>query len=110
LATLDDLTEDDLIRILTEPRNAITRQYQRLFEMDGVALRFASEALQLVALEAIRKGTGARGLRAILEQRMLDIMYTIPTLEDVKECIVNRDVIQKKAEPILVFEQKQESA
>ena len=59
---------------------------------------------------AIKKGTGARGLRAILEQRMLDIMYTIPTLDDVKECIVNRDVIQKKAEPILVFEKKQESA
>jgi ATP-dependent Clp protease ATP-binding subunit ClpX len=110
IATLEDLTEEDLVRILTEPKNALTRQYQRLFEMDDVTLRFAGEALQMVAHEAIKKGTGARGLRAILEQRMLDIMYTIPTLDEVKECIINRDVIQKKADPILVFEKKQESA
>ena len=110
VATLDDLTEEDLVKILTQPRNAITRQYQRLFDLDGVALRFAPDALQSVAREAIQKGTGARGLRAILEQRMLDIMYTIPTLEDVKECIVNREVILKKAEPILVFEKQQETA
>jgi len=110
LATLEDLTEEDLVKILTEPKNALTRQYQRLFEMDDVTLRFAGEALQMVAHEAIKKGTGARGLRAILEQRMLDIMYTIPTLDEVKECIINRDVIQKKADPILVFEKKQESA
>jgi ATP-dependent Clp protease ATP-binding subunit ClpX len=110
IATLDDLTEEDLVKILTQPRNAITRQYQRLFDLDGVALRFSPDALQSVAREAIHKGTGARGLRAILEQRMLDIMYTIPTLVDVKECIVNREVIQKKAEPILVFEKQQESA
>ena len=110
LATLDDLTEEDLIKILTEPKNALTRQYQRLFEMDEVTLRFASEALQMVAHEAIKKGTGARGLRAILEQRMLDIMYTIPTLNEVKECIINRDVIQKKADPIFVFEKKKETA
>jgi ATP-dependent Clp protease ATP-binding subunit ClpX len=110
IATLDDLTEEDLVKILTQPRNAITRQYQRLFDLDGVALRFAPDALQSVAREAIHKGTGARGLRAILEQRMLDIMYTIPTLEDVKECIVNREVILKKAEPILVFEKQQETA
>ncbi len=110
LATLEDLTEEDLVKILTEPKNALTRQYQRLFEMDDVALRFAGDALQMVAHEAIKKGTGARGLRAILEQRMLDIMYTIPTLDEVKECIINRDVILKKAEPILVFEKKQESA
>ena len=110
IATLDDLTEEDLVKILTQPRNAITRQYQRLFDLDGVALRFSPDAIQSVAREAIHKGTGARGLRAILEQRMLDIMYTIPTLEDVKECIVNREVIQKKAEPILVFEKQQETA
>jgi len=110
IATLDDLTEEDLVKILTEPRNAITRQYQRLFDLDGVSLRFAPDALQSVAREAIQKGTGARGLRAILEQRMLDIMYTIPTLDDVKECIVNKEVIQKKAEPILVFEKQQETA
>ncbi len=110
IATLEDLTEEDLVRILTEPKNALTRQYQRLFEMDDVSLRFSGDALQMVAHEAIKKGTGARGLRAILEQRMLDIMYTIPTLADVKECVVNRDVIQKKADPILVFEKQQESA
>ncbi len=110
IATLEDLSEEDLIKILTEPRNAITRQYQKLFELDGVALRFAAEALQLVANEAIIKGTGARGLRSILEQRMLSIMYTIPTLENLKECIINRDVIQNMAEPILVFEKQQESA
>jgi len=110
LATLEDLTEEDLVKILTEPKNALTRQYQRLFEMDDVSLRFSGDALQMVAHEALKKGTGARGLRAILEQRMLDIMYTIPTLTDVKECVINRDVIQKKADPILVFEKQQESA
>jgi len=110
LATLDDLTEEDLIKILTEPKNAITRQYQKFFELDGIALRFSADALQLVASEAIRKETGARGLRSILEQRMLDIMYTIPTLENLKECIINREVIQNKAEPILVFEKQQETA
>jgi ATP-dependent Clp protease ATP-binding subunit ClpX len=78
--------------------------------MDGVSLRFAQDALQLVAKEALQKGTGARGLRAILEQRMLDIMYTLPSLENVKECIVNRDVVLRKAEPLLVFEKKQEIA
>ena len=110
LATLDDLTEKELVKILTEPKNALTRQYQRLFELDDVTLRFAGDALQMVAHEAIKKGTGARGLRAILEQRMLDIMYTIPTLDEVKECIINRDVIHKKADPILVFEKKQQES
>jgi ATP-dependent Clp protease ATP-binding subunit ClpX len=110
IATLDDLLEADLVRILTEPRNAITRQYQRLFEYDDVSLRFTRDALETIAHEAIQRRSGARGLRAILESRMLDIMYNIPSLENVKECIINRDVIMRQGEPVLVFEKKQESA
>ncbi len=110
IATLDDLVEADLVRILTEPRNAITRQYQRLFEYDDVSLRFTKDALETIAHEAIQRRSGARGLRAILESRMLDIMYNIPSLENVKECIINKDVILKQGEPVLVFEKKQESA
>jgi ATP-dependent Clp protease ATP-binding subunit ClpX len=110
IATLHDLMEDDLVKILTEPKNAITRQYQRLFEYDDVSLRFTRDALERIAHEAIQRRSGARGLRAILETRMLDIMYNIPSLDSVKECIINRDVILRQGEPVLVFEKKQESA
>ena len=108
LATLDDLDEASLVRILTEPKNAIIKQYKRYFEYEGVELRVTDDALSAIAHEAIRRETGARGLRAILENVMLDIMFEIPSLEDVTECAVNEDVILRKHEPFLVFDKEQE--
>lgn len=100
IVTLNQLDEDALVSILTEPKNALVRQYKRLFEMDGVDLEFDREALLDVAKKAIERNTGARGLRAILEDAMLDIMYEIPSREDVVACRITKDVINKVAEPI----------
>ncbi len=102
IVTLDALDEEALIRILTEPRNALVRQYQKLFEMDGVALEFKEDALRGVAKEAIKRNTGARGLRAILEDVMLEVMYEIPSRNDITKCMITKEVIAKKEEPIMV--------
>ncbi len=101
IVTLEDLDEDALVRILTEPKNALTRQYQRLFEMDGVELVFDDDALRAVAKKAIERKTGARGLRAILEDVMLDIMFDIPSRDDVSTCRITADVIEKVCPPLL---------
>jgi len=101
IVTLENLDEDALVRILTEPRNALAKQYQRLFEMDGVELTFDEDALRAVAHKAIERKTGARGLRAILEDVMLDIMFDIPSREDVATCRITRDVIEKVCPPLL---------
>ncbi len=110
IATLDDLDEEALVQILKEPKNALVKQYQKLFEMDGVKLQFTEGALRAVAREALRRGTGARGLRAILEEVMIDVMYEIPSKGNVKECIINEDVILKKERPILIYEDKADVA
>ena len=102
IVTLENLDENALMRILTEPRNALTKQYQRLFEMDGVELSFDEEALRAVAKKAIERKTGARGLRAILEDVMLDIMYDIPSRDDIGYCRITKDVIEKVCPPLLV--------
>ncbi|ABB14814.1 ATP-dependent Clp protease ATP-binding subunit ClpX [Carboxydothermus hydrogenoformans] len=102
IVTLDALDEDALVRILTEPKNALIKQYQKLFELDGVTLEFEEDALRAIAQKAIKRNTGARGLRAILEEVMLDVMYEIPSRKDIIKCIVTRDVIENKAKPILV--------
>ena len=102
IVTLDALDEEALIRILTEPRNALVRQYQKLFELDGVALEFKEDALRAVAKEAIKRNTGARGLRAILEDIMLEVMYEIPSRNDITKCMITKEVIAKKEEPIMV--------
>ena len=101
IVTLENLDEDALVRILTEPKNALAKQYQRLFEMDGVELTFDEDALRAVAHKAIERKTGARGLRAILEDVMLDIMFDIPSREDVSTCRITRDVIEKVCPPLL---------
>jgi ATP-dependent Clp protease ATP-binding subunit ClpX len=103
VATLEDLSEIILIDILTRPRNAIIKQYQKLFEMEGVALRFTDTALTAIAKEALRRKTGARGLRAILEELMTDVMYEIPTRANVQECVITDEVVAHKKEPILVY-------
>ena len=103
MATLDDLDENMLIQILREPKNALTRQYQRLLELDGVDLRFTEDALEMVAKEALDKKTGARGLRGILEGAMLNVMYEVPGEEGVQEVIVNEQAILKKELPLVVM-------
>jgi ATP-dependent Clp protease ATP-binding subunit ClpX len=110
VATLHDLDEGALVRILREPKNAIVKQYQKYFELEKVRLRFTDDAVAAVAREAMKRGTGARGLRAVLEEVMLDMMYELPSIPGLKECIVTREVILNKERPILVSEQKEQSA
>ncbi len=110
IATLGELDEDALIDILVRPRNALIKQYQRLFEFERVKLKFTPGALQVVAKESIKRKSGARGLRAILENVMLDIMYDIPSRSGIKEVVISEEVITKKQEPVFVYEKKAESA
>ena len=109
-ATLSELNEDALLEILTQPKNALIKQYQKLFEFDEVGLRFTDGALRAVARKALAQKSGARGLRAILESAMLEIMYEIPSRDDVEECVVNEEVIQQGTNPLLVFKREAESA
>ncbi|MBI3316801.1 MAG: ATP-dependent Clp protease ATP-binding subunit ClpX [Candidatus Omnitrophica bacterium] len=102
ISTLHGLSELDLIRVLTEPKNALIKQYQRFFTMEGVSLRFTEEALAEVAKRAIRKGTGARALRSILESLMLDVMYDVPSETNVSECVITKEVVEGKEPPQLV--------
>ncbi|MGA7876292.1 MAG: ATP-dependent Clp protease ATP-binding subunit ClpX [Desulfoferrobacter sp.] len=111
IATLNELTEEELVSILTEPRNALVKQYKKLFEMEDVRLRFTEGALKTISREAIRRKSGARGLRSIMENIMLDIMYDLPSHPEIYECIVNEDVILKQENPLLLYRnQTQESA
>jgi ATP-dependent Clp protease ATP-binding subunit ClpX len=110
VTTLNELDENALIEILVEPKNAIIKQYQKLFEYENVSLKFTREALKAVSQLAIKRKTGARGLRAILETAMLDIMYDIPSEENINEVVINEDVINKGAEPIILYEKEAESA
>ena len=103
VATLEDLDVDALVQILHKPRNSLARQYCKMLELEDVELKFTDEALVALAEEAMARKTGARGLRSILEDIMLDVMYELPSLEDVKECIVNEETVRKKQRPILVF-------
>jgi ATP-dependent Clp protease ATP-binding subunit ClpX len=105
VATLGELNEDSLVRILTEPKNALVRQYKKLFEMEGVNLRFTDSALTAIARESLARKSGARGLRAIMERSLLEIMYELPSVENVKECVISEDVVLNKEEPILLFDQ-----
>lgn len=109
VTTLDELTEDDLMQILVEPKNALLKQYQKLFEIENVELDVTKQALTLVAQEAIKRKTGARGLRAILENIMLDVMYKVPSMDNVKKVEITEDVINKKSEPVMVFHEEPES-
>ncbi|MEG6523156.1 ATP-dependent Clp protease ATP-binding subunit ClpX [Desulfotomaculum sp. 1211_IL3151] len=114
VVTLDALDEDALVRILTEPKNALSKQYQKLFELDGVDLELQPDSLREVAKEALKRKTGARGLRAIMEEAMLGIMYDIPSRDDISKVIITRDAILKKGEPLLITmdkkKKKEESA
>ena len=104
VASLNELTEDALVQVLTQPKNALIRQYQKLFEIENVSLNFDPEALTAIAKKAVTRKTGARGLRSILENAMLDVMYEIPSLKDCKECLVSEKVITDGERPELIFE------
>jgi len=106
LATLDTLSLNALVRILTEPKNALIKQYKKLFEMEAVELKFTLEALQAIARDAVRRKSGARGLRAILESVMLDIMYDLPSTPNIREVVVGEEVIEKGDTPLLLYENK----
>ena len=110
VATLEELSEEALIRILTEPKNALVKQYHKLFELEGVELKFTEEALLAVAKEALARKSGARGLRSILESAMLDIMYELPSLKDVTECVVGEEVIKDNQQPLLLYSDQAEYA
>jgi ATP-dependent Clp protease ATP-binding subunit ClpX len=110
IATLDDLDEDVLIRILTEPRNALVKQMQKLFELEGVNLRFTETALKAIAHQAVLKKSGARGLRAIMEDCLLETMYDMPSLVNVRECVVDEDAVLKKKSPMLIYEPVKQQA
>ncbi|HHU49532.1 MAG TPA: ATP-dependent Clp protease ATP-binding subunit ClpX [Clostridiales bacterium] len=103
IATLQSLDEEALVKILKEPKNALVKQYQKLFEMGGVALEFDEEALSIIAKRAIDRKTGARGLRAILEDIMLNVMYEIPSRDDIEKCIITKDTILNQQEPMLII-------
>lgn len=110
IATLDELNVATLIRILKEPKNALVKQFQKLMEIEGVNLRFTDSALSAIAGEALKRKSGARGLRAIMETSMIDIMFEIPSLENVKECVIGEEVVLNKEDPILLFEQTKKQA
>ena len=98
---LEELDEKDLVRVLTEPKNSVVKQYEYLFELDGVKLVFEKEALEEIAKESIKRKTGARGLRSIIEELLLDVMFEIPSKKDIKTCTVTRDNVINKTKPIL---------
>ncbi|WP_029522880.1 ATP-dependent Clp protease ATP-binding subunit ClpX [Persephonella sp. KM09-Lau-8] len=104
IATLEELDEDALVRVLTEPKNALIKQYKKLLAMDGVELEFTEDAIREIAREAIARKTGARGLRAIVEEIMLDVMYEVPQAKGIKKVVIDKDVVLKKKQPILIYE------
>jgi len=110
VATLNDLKEDDLVTILTQPKNALTKQYQKMFDLEKVKLTFTRESLRAIAREAMRRHSGARGLRAIMEDAMLDTMYDVPFREGIKECRITEEVITKHEAPELIFEKEKKTA
>ena len=112
MATLEDLDESALIEILTKPKNALLKQYQRLFEMEGVKLTFTEDALKSVAVRAVARKTGARGLRSIMESILLTTMFDLPGLDGVEEVVINREVAEARAAPLFLYgkERVEESA
>ena len=108
IATLHELNEDALIEILTAPRNSLVKQFQKLFEMDGVRCKFTKGALKAVAKKALARESGARGLRAIVEESLLDIMYDVPSKSGIKEVVINEDVIRRGDQPLIVYENEKE--
>jgi ATP-dependent Clp protease ATP-binding subunit ClpX len=105
VATLEELTEEDFVRILTAPKNALVRQYQKYFDFEKVKLKFTDAALRAIAQEALHRNTGARGLRSIMEEIMLDTMYELPSRNDVQECMVTEEAVARRQQPALLYKQ-----
>lgn len=105
LVTLNPLDEEAMVHILTEPKNALVKQYQKMLSMDDVDLEFTPDALQAIAKEALRRNTGARGLRSIIERIMLDVMFDVPSRDDVEKCVVTDSCVKDGAEPDLVLKE-----
>ncbi|GAB4340801.1 MAG: ATP-dependent Clp protease ATP-binding subunit ClpX [Calditrichia bacterium] len=110
LIGLHNLTENELLSVLVEPKNSLIKQYKKLFELEGIELKFTEKALLEVVRVALKRKTGARGLRSILERVMLDVMYKVPSMDDVAECLITEEVIKGKSEPILKFGKSKQSA
>ena len=110
VATLDDLDQKALVDILTRPKNALVRQYQRLFEMESVKLTFSDDALTAIARKAMGRKSGARGLRSIMEAILLDTMFELPSLEGVEEIVVNSEVVEGRAQPLRIYSERREDA
>jgi ATP-dependent Clp protease ATP-binding subunit ClpX len=108
VATLEDLDEDALVQILTAPKNALVKQYQRLFEMEDTKLAFSEDALHAIARKAISRKTGARGLRSIMESILLDTMYDLPSEEGAEEVVINGEVVEGRAQPLYIYADRQE--
>jgi ATP-dependent Clp protease ATP-binding subunit ClpX len=104
IATMEELVEEDLIRIMKEPKNALTKQYQKLFEFDGISLKFTEGALVAIARKALKRKSGARGLRSVMEVAMLDVMYDLPSKSGVQECVINEQVITKGDYPVILYQ------
>ncbi len=102
VCTLDALDEEALVQILTEPKNALVKQFQKLLQMDGVALEFEPEALRLIAAKALEQKTGARGLRTVVEGIMLDVMYNVPSEGHVSKCVITQAAVEKAEQPLIV--------
>jgi ATP-dependent Clp protease ATP-binding subunit ClpX len=106
IATLEDLDEVALVKILTEPKNALVKQYQRLFDMENIGLTFTDDALHSIAKKAILRKTGARGLRSIMEGILLETMFELPTYQGVEEVVVNGEVVEGRAQPLMIYAEK----
>jgi len=110
LATMDELEEVDLVRILREPKNALTRQYEKLFAFDGIRLRFTEGALTAIAREAIKRKAGARGLRSVMEEAMLDVMFELPSQEKARECVISEQVITNRDYPVVLYDNEEKKS
>lgn len=109
ITSVDDLTEDDLVRILVEPKNSVVKQYKKIFEYDGIELEFEEDALRAIARKALERASGARGLRAVVEAALLDVMFELPSLSGISKCIITEDVVLGKKKPILVKESEKKA-
>ncbi|MFO7727020.1 MAG: ATP-dependent Clp protease ATP-binding subunit ClpX, partial [Desulfonatronovibrio sp.] len=110
VSSLKELTQDDLIRILNEPKNALVKQYKKMLDLDDIELKFTQNAIKAIAHQALERKTGARGLRNVMESIMLEVMYKLPSLKGVKECLINKAVVENGVEPLLIYEQEAKSA
>jgi len=110
ITTLSELSEEALIQILVEPKNALVKQYQTMFSFENVKLRFTRGALSAISQQANKRKSGARGLRSIMEDIMLDVMFDIPSQSNIKECVINEEVVLKRESPLIMYEKESKSA